>query len=49
MRRNPSTRRRSTAGAFHELPEASHFHMAEPGWEAVADRALAFLGEHLTA
>lgn len=31
---------------FEEFEDASHFLIAEPGWEAVADRALAFLEAH---
>lgn len=31
---------------FERFDDASHFLLAEPGWEAVADRALAFLEAH---
>lgn len=32
-------------GAFHEFPEMSHWLMEEPGWEEVADLAIAWLRE----
>jgi pimeloyl-ACP methyl ester carboxylesterase len=31
---------------FHEFADASHFLLAEPGWDAVADKALGFVTEH---
>jgi pimeloyl-ACP methyl ester carboxylesterase len=31
---------------FELFPQASHFLLAEPGWEVVAERAQAFLSEH---